>query len=252
MSKNLIKATSLALLMMFTFACQKEVKHQQANDELITGANKDQGHLKQTKTFSSDLVNSWLNMQLKMFQTPLPAGTGSQATDRAMAYSGIAIYEAVVPGMPAYRTLSGQLTSFPAMPEAENGKAYHWAASANAALAEISRKLFPTTAAANKTRIDQLEDSLKNIYASQVEVATLNRSIAFGKEVATRVAAWAATDGTANVNPAYVPPVGPGLWVPTAPAPAANPYAYQQRLLVPGSNAGTELVPPPPYSTDPA
>jgi hypothetical protein len=45
--------------------------------------------------------------------------------------------------------------------------------------------------------------------------------------------------------------VGLGLWVPTSPAPAVNPYAYQRRLLVPGSANGTTLVPPPPYSTVP-
>ena len=251
MRKNFFKVAAFAFLMMVGVACQKEVKHDPVNGELISGVNKDQGHLKQTKTFSSDLVISWLNMQLQMLRLPLPAGTGSQGTDRSQAYAGIALYESVVPGMPAYRTLAGQLTNFPAMPEAENGKAYHWGASANAALAEIHRKMFPTTAAANKTRMDQLEDSLKAIFAAQVDAATLSRSIAFGREVATRVAAWAATDGSANINPAYVAPIGPGLWVPTAPTPAINPYAFQRRLLVPGSDAGTALVPPPPYSTSP-
>jgi hypothetical protein len=77
------------------------------------------------------------------------------------------------------------------------------------------------------------------------------RSIAFGKEIATKVFNWAATDGSANVNPPYVPLVGSGLWIPTSPTPAVNPYAYQRRLLVPGSANGTTLVPPPSFSTVP-
>jgi hypothetical protein len=59
-----------------------------------------------------------------------------------------------VPGMPAYQSLSGQLTDFPAMPSTEPGKAYHWAASANAALAEMNRRLFPATSACKQNRYD--------------------------------------------------------------------------------------------------
>jgi hypothetical protein len=179
-------------------------------------------------------------------------GTGAQGADRCQAYCGIATYEAVVGGMPAYQSLSGQLTGFPTMPETEAGKAYHWAASANAALAEMNRKLFPTTADVNKTNINNLENTLQSIYAGEVDAATLQRSIAFGKEVATRVFDWSATDGSANVNPAYVPLVGFGLWVPTATTPPANPYASQRRLLVPGVAQGTALIPPPEYSINPA
>jgi hypothetical protein len=115
----------------------------------------------------------------------------------------------------------------------------------------MNRKLFPGTANTNKTLMTNLEDSLKAIYTSEVDAATLQRSIAFGKEVATRVFNWSATDGSANINPPYVPLVGLGLWVPTSPTAAVNPYAYQRRLLVPGSAEGTSLVPPPPFSTVP-
>ena len=138
------------------------------------------------------------------------------------------------------------------MPKTQPGKAYHWAASANAALAEMNRKLFPTTSDANKTSINNLENSLQATYASEVSPATLERSIAFGREVASRIFAWAVTDGAANINPPYVPPVGFGLWEPTAPSPPALPYAYQHRFLVPGVTAGTAIEPPPPFSTDPS
>ena len=109
------------------------------------------GHLKLAKTFSSDVVVKWLNMELEMMRVPLPAGVGSQAADRVLAYNGIALYQSVLPGMPSYKTLGGQLNSLPAMPGAEPGKAYHWAASANAAMAFMNRKLFPASSEANKT-----------------------------------------------------------------------------------------------------
>ena len=210
----------LAVISLFNLSCQKEtreplVQKEQGEDALTAArGNNGHGHLKQTKTFSADVVIRWLNMQLDMLRVPLAAGTGSQAADRAQVYCGIALYESVLPGMPNYRSLKGQLTDFPLMPAAEKDKAYHWAASANAALAEMNRKLFPTTSAANKTSIDNLETTLQTIYAAEVNAATLQRSIAFGKEVATKVFAWAATDGSANSNPPYVPPpafVGPGF-----------------------------------------
>ncbi len=235
-------------------SCKKEIENEQTANELVSSLSAGKpGHLKQTKTFTSDVVRSWINMQLTMLRVPLPAGTGSQGSDRSQGYTGIALYEAVVNGMPAYQSLSGQLTDFPAMPKTEPGRAYHWAASANAAMAEISRRLFPTTADANKTAMNNLENTLKASYADEVDAATLDRSIAFGREVATRVANWAATDGSSNVNPPYVAPVGFGFWVFTNPnAPAISPYMSQRRLLVPGSDEGTTLAPPPPFSTDPS
>ena len=251
-SKNWIL---LAVCTIFIFsACQKQIDkpaQQPIEESTTTDANKDHGHLQQTKTFSSEGVVSWINLQLQMVKVPLPAGTAGQATDRCQAYCGIALYESVVPGMPAYQTLTGQLTDFPAMPSTEPGKAYHWAASANAALAEMNRRLFPATADANKTAMTNLENDWNATYATEVDASTLERSIAFGKEVATRVFTWAASDGSANINPPYVPPTGPGLWVPTSATPAVNAYAYQRRLLVPGSADGTTLVPPPSFSTVP-
>ena len=245
MRKKILYAGLLfASLSLFNFSCRKESPFSEPKEN-----GHENGHLNQTKTFSSDVIPRWLNMQLDMLRVPLPAGTGSQGSDRCQAYCGIAIYEAVVNGMPAYQSLSGQLIDFPEMPKTEPGKAYHWAASANAALAEMNRKLFPTTSDANKTSINNLENSLESTYAAEVSAATLQRSIAFGKEVATRVFAWAATDGSAIVNQPYFPPVGPGLWVPTSPNPPVNPYASQRRLLVPGVTDGTALEPPPPYSS---
>jgi hypothetical protein len=245
-----------ASVSLFNLSCQKENKElpkpaeqkETLSDENARGHHDNE---KEASSFSSEVVIKWLNMQLDMLRVPLAPGTGSQSAERAQAYCGIALYESVVPGMDDYRSLKGQLTDFPVMPTAEHGKSYHWAASANAALAEMNRKLFPTTSAANKTKMDSLENALNNIFASQTGPNTFQRSIAFGKEVATRVFAWAATDGSANVNPPYIPPVGPGLWVPTAPTPPINPYAYQRRLLVPHVANGTALAPPPPYSTIP-
>lgn len=210
--------------------------------------------LVQAKTFSSDVAVKWLDMQLNMQRVPLATGATAPGAEQSHAYEGIALYEAIVPGMRGYQSLQGQLTNFPSMPVIESGKQYHWGVSANAALATINRSLFAGASAANKTSMDSLEAAFNASYATGVDTATINRSIAFGKEVGTRIAAWAATDGFANSNPPYMPAAGPGLWASTPPnfPAAANPYLSQCRLMVPGVADGTALAPPPAYSTDPS
>lgn len=212
------------------------------------------GHLKQTKTYSAEVAVRWLNMELNMFRLPLAPGTGAPAADRALAYAGITLYEAVVPGMPAYKSLQGQLNQLPAMPSTEPGKAYHWAATANAALAAINRSMFPLASAANKQLINQLENELEGQYAQETDGPTLQRSIAFGRAVAAAVFSWAQTDGTASMPAAstYQIPTGPGLWVPTiANAVPVNPFHHMRRQMVTGSREGAQPPPPVAYSTTP-
>jgi len=258
--KSLTKTLSLlSVLSLIVFiSCQKEAQTKQQLSEEVSAANKnkDHGHLQQTKTFSSEVVIKWLNLDQDLLRLPLPAGTSVQGGERILAYSGIALYETVVNGMPAYQSLSGQLTDFPTMPSIEPGKAYHWAAAANAALAQETRYLFSATSAANKQKINDLENQLKAIYATEVDGTVIERSVALGKEVADRVAIWADTDGWKLQNSSYTPPPPtpqqPWLWVPTAPAPAApiNPRVSLRRLFVPGSDNGASASFPP-FSTTP-
>src|ERR1700748_2535477 len=90
---------------LITFSCRKE-SNQQGN-----------GHEQQTKTYSSDVVKKWLGVQLPLLYSP-PASYGVNA-GRYMAYCGVALYEAVVPGMPDYQSLYGQLNEMPQMPQTE-------------------------------------------------------------------------------------------------------------------------------------
>lgn len=259
LTKPLVWLTMLCLIILIS--CQKQVDEpnsQQRSEEAGAANNsKDHGHLQQTKTFSSDVVIRWLNLDLDLLRLPLPAGTSVQGGERILAYSGIALYESVVNGMPAYQSLSGQLTDFATMPSTEPGKAYHWAEAANAALADITRYLFSATSAANKQKITDLENQLKSVYATEVDGSVIKRSEDFGKEVANKVAMWADTDGWKLQNNPYTPPPPttqePWLWVPTSPPPAApiNPHVEFRRLLVPNSDNGATITSFPPFSTTP-
>ncbi|MEO6403941.1 MAG: hypothetical protein ABIO32_00530, partial [Ferruginibacter sp.] len=87
----------LATASFFNLSCKKE-SNQETNRQ-------------QAKTYSSDVVQKWLGVQLRLLYSP-PVSYGVNP-GRYMAYCGVALYEAVVPGMPAYQSLYGQLNEMP-------------------------------------------------------------------------------------------------------------------------------------------
>jgi hypothetical protein len=207
----------------------------------------------QTKMYSSEVAFKWINMQLRLIRTN-PTPLGGLPPQRYYAYSAIALYESVVPGMPKYQSLSGQLTNMPAMPKTLHKLKYYWPACGNAALAAMTRDFFTNATVDNKAAVDSLENALNDVYKLQTDTAVINRSSNFGKAVAQLVFNWSTTDGAAHANAPYTPPVGLGLWAPTPPAflPAFGPYWGNNRLMVASSLDGVAPEAPPVYSEDPS
>ncbi|UOQ99773.1 vanadium-dependent haloperoxidase [Hymenobacter sp. 5317J-9] len=201
-------------------------------------------------SYRADVVVLWLNLQLKLVRTT--AAGPVNTFGRPFGYSGIAGYEAVVPGIAGATSLGSQLNGLSGLPVADKTQAYNWALSANAALAAVNRGLFANTSAANKITIDSLEAANAAALQAGVGAEAQARSIDFGKQVAAAVLTWARTDGYDNAAP-YTPPTGPGMWVPTAPAFAPAGFAYwgTNRPLVAGSGAGADPGPPLAYSAAP-
>jgi hypothetical protein len=251
--KNFVLIKNYCLV--FVIACVFSLSG--CDEHGVNTPGEDHGHLKQTKTYSSDVVKQWLDAQTSMLyvQSGNPFGLNSA---RYMAYCGVALYESVVPGMPGYQTLYGQLTDMPAMPTSVPGYAYHWPTCANAALATMTRKLFSTTTPAGfyetvAATVDNLEIELNDQYKTEVDVAIFERSTEFGKEVANRIFEWSTKD-KANwpVAPYQLPPHVPGQWQPEMPGgPIGFPYWGYNRLMVQGSLDNTVSPEPPPYSSDP-
>src|SRR5262245_53307379 len=169
--------------------------------------------------FDAVVATSWLDLVKTLIKTT-PGYTPPVAA-RALGYIGLTLYEAVVPGSRRYRSLGWLLRNPPELPDGRAGR--HWPAVANAALAEIVRRLFPTTPDLNKAAIDDLERSLVEQYRREVDPRMLDRSLLSGRTVAQRIFEWSVDDGghegyLRNFPASYVPPAGPGLWVPTPPA----------------------------------
>ena len=168
--------------------------------------------------------------ELSLAFTKQTAGFTPPVQSRAYAYMGLALYEAVVGGMPGYRSIAKQVNGIGPLPKAV-GTPYHWPLVANAALAEVMRGLWGGTtsrAAANIADLNALEAAFVAQYAD-LPPGLAQRSQSFGREVGAAVFATSVDDGGhegyANNFPPYTPPEGPGLWVPTAPGQKAlQPY----------------------------
>jgi hypothetical protein len=203
--------------------------------------------------FEADVATAWFSLALTLVRdTP---GFSPPVASRAFAYSGVTLYEALVPGMHGYRTLAGQLKELDPAPEPSE-EAHHWPTVANAALASIVRRLFPTAPAERQADVNALERRLAQEFRGSVPTGVFRRSVSRGRSVAQHVFDWSRTDGghAAYLDnfPDYFPPVGPGLWVPTPPGflPALQPFWETNRRFALAAGANCNPGPPPPYSEE--
>jgi len=178
--------------------------------------------------FEADVATAWYDLTLRLIrQTP---GFSPPVASRALAYTGVSLFEALVPGIADGRSLVGQVRGLSGVPSAGRNVAYDWNIVANSTLANILRSLFPTASADNRAAIDALEAGVLAGARSGVPLGVVRRSIDRGRQVVAAVYDWSTTDGGhegfANNFPLYSPPVGPGLWVPTPPGflSALQPY----------------------------
>src|SRR6185437_11574636 len=147
---------------------------------------------------------------------------------RAYGYMGLALYEALIGGMPDHRSIASQLNGIGSLPEA-NGIPYNWPLVANAALAEVMRGLWgdkTNRSGDNVADLDALEAQLASQYSAGVPPGIAILSTAFGRSVGAAVFATSRDDGgdesyLTKFPTTYTPPTGPGLWVPTAPGQVA-------------------------------
>lgn len=205
----------------------------------------------QVSQYSAEVVEKWLAMQLRLMKNA--TGIPNHGLSRQYAYAGIAALEAVAPGLHPATHSFRKWNGLAGLPAASHGSNYYYPANANAALASINRSMFPNANATDKAAIDSLENALKAGFLQTQPQSRIDRSVAFGKAVATAVYNWSETDGYKNANNPYTIPEGPGLWKRTAPALAnpATPYWGNNRPVVKGSIDNTMPPAPPAYSEHP-
>ena len=199
-------------------------------------------------TYDAEVAMLWVNLSLDLVKnTP---GFTPPVASRALGYAGLTLYEAVVHGLPANRSMEGQLYNLTSLPKPDSRKRYNWALVANAAEAEMVRRLFVTTPeSANRNRIDSLEGVLRTRVGTGQAAEVISDSEAYGKSVAMAIWEWSKTDGghegyRRNFPTDYKAPIFPGSWRPTENGLSAmQPYWGNNRLFV---THNTLILPPRP------
>ena len=182
-------------------------------------------------------------------------GFSPPVASRAYAYLGVALYEAVVPGMAGYKSLAGQLNGLGPLPEPDTAD-LHGPTVANSALAGISRYMFGGAAPDNLASVEALAATYARRFGAELEPDVFERSVTYGQRVAEAVYAWSLTDG-GHEGYAAVPAssqlaAAPGTWVPTPPefGAALQPTWGNNRPFMAGD--GCPVVPPLAYSESPS
>lgn len=206
-----------------------------------------------SKPHPPDIAVAWINMQLRL--TKGTTGFNSVVSNRSYAYVGLTLYESIAAGMPGYQSIASQLSGGLKVPKPENKKKYYWPASANAAMAFISKNLFANANQSLTSSIDSLEADFNKKFRLMITADVLQRSIDYGKQVASAIFEWSKTDGGHEAynkitSDAYMLPTGSGLWVPTPPAfgKPFHPTWGTNRTFIPGLVEFTQPGPPPSYS----
>jgi len=221
----------------------------QKKDEITLSA----GGGEPSASYPANVLDKWMALQIRLMSgTP---ATFNGPFVRIYSYSGLAAFESVLPGISKksqYRFSTQFLNQAPSMPAIDGKKKYHWLCSLNAAMAFMNRSMFPATNAANKIAIDSLENALQLSFAGEADAAVLERSAAYGLQVAQTIYNWAETDGYRHAGDTYIASTGPGKWVPTPPgfAKAVTPYWGRVRPIVAGSTENADPPGPIPYSED--
>jgi PAP2 superfamily len=204
--------------------------------------------------YSGEVPAAWFDLALDLVRTT--PGFSPPVASRAFGYAGVALYQAVVPGIPRCRSFAGELNGL-AEPPRPARLAYHWPTVASSALASILPSLFPTTPAVNRAAIEELDRRFSTDARATLPPVVYRRSVKLGADVARHVFEWSKLDGGHEAFlrnfPPFTPPSGPGLWEPTPPGylPALQPYWGTIRPFVLRSGETCSPAPPPAYSENP-
>ncbi len=219
---------------------------------LLSVSNRSQAQT--ADNFDAGVLNDYFAFQLDLIRvTP---GFTPPVASRALGYSGLAAYEAVVHGTPGRISLAGRVPQLDVLPLPEAGQDYYWPEVVNTALFQMTAALYSNMSDENLTALNALRDAKTALHADEVDAAVLNASGAFGEALALELIDYAGVDGQdacqfSNFPVDYVVPVGPGLWTPLSGQSALQPYWGDKRCFVVEFVDTDLLAPEPPaFSSD--
>ncbi len=219
----------------------------------------------ENQVINQDFAIKWAKMTLSF--TKKQQSRTPTFISRTLGYIGLTMYESVVYSNSKYQSIASQLNGLENLPKPEGGKKYDWEIVLNAGQSKIIRILWKYEDSSYNTevliaRLDSLENAILQTRTKVVkDTAIINRSIAFGVNLANKVFEWSMTDGghqshLRNFDPKYKLPKGDGFWIPPirGQSPirmALHPYWGNNRTFV-KANAALPIAPMIPYSKDTA
>jgi len=201
------------------------------------------------------IARDWMDLQLQVERfTP---GYRPPTAARSLAYTALAAYESVAPGMDAYRSIQTEFDVLE-IPEIDQDLKYNWEIVLNACYSECLGYYYPTAPTAQQSQILQMERSWRRILEEKEDdLDVIERSIERGREVAKIIYDWSVTDAVGhesylrNTDPNYDPPEGPGLWSPTYPDYSAALFPNFGDVRTFAASSDVKVADPIPYSEDP-
>jgi PAP2 superfamily len=197
--------------------------------------------------FDSKVVENWYELQLAMI--PKTAGFAPPVVARALGYTGLTLYEALVPGMQNYSSLEGKVQGLKNIPKVKEGDVLYWPAVANAALMTIQLKFYGLDNKENTTSIEELYSFNNDALGRKTDANTLKKSNEFGKSIADHIYKYSKTDGghqaEKNLFPKeYKAPPKSCAWVGVGDQKALLPYWGNNRTFLP--EIANHTLPEPP------
>ncbi len=181
---------------------------------------------KPLSTPASELDASFAVQWLQLVYDRVQADAiSAPAASRIYAYAGVTLYQAVVPGMPDYQSLSTQIKDMPTMPVPAADVAYDWPSVANAALATVMTGLVPKDDSVKA--FADLRSKQAASHKSAVNAQTIERSLNLGDDLGKTVLGWSSKDNYAEAHgKAYTIPTNNDWdWTITTPgSKATEPY----------------------------
>ncbi len=205
-------------------------------------------------TYDSSVPNHYYDFSLKLVkETP---GFTPPVVARAYGFIGLALYEAVAPGIPTHTSTQGIMYELTDVTLPDQGAEYHWPTVANNAMATILDSLFRTMTQVNKDSLATIRTNYNTLFQAQVSTQVFNDSKAFGEAIALDIFDYSRLDGghnsfASNFPSDYIPPVGPEFWVPFGMQVCMQPYWGSHRPFIEADTSVNTISPPPPaFSTD--
>lgn len=169
-----------------------------------------------TSEHEPTVATKWMDLLYRVVESE---ALSAPAAARVYGYGGITLYEAVVNGMPANFSLTGQVQELPMMPIPDDDAVLDWPSVANSALAVVIPNLFIDPSESTLTAIAETYAEMVELRAIEVEESVLNDSLDYGEVLGELLVEWISGDGHADiVNKEYELPIGgPEIYVLTNP-----------------------------------